>query len=53
MGIEIIFVGVIIGRGSNDDEIGVGVSGGAIEGGGEVELEVAKVALDILIANRR
>ena len=52
-GIEIVLLGVVVGGGGYDHEIGVAVGRRAVECGSEVERLFSKVALDVLVLDGR
>lgn len=51
MGVKVVFDRVIVGWRGNDNEVGRAVCLGAIEGGGEIERFLDKIAFDILVLN--
>ena len=48
-GVKIVLYGVVVGRGGDDHEVGIGISPAAVEGGGEQQRLLGQVALDIVI----
>ena len=53
VGVEEVFDGVVVCRRGDDDEVGIAVGGGAVEGGGEVEVLLGEVFFDILVLDGR
>ena len=53
VGVEEVFDGVVVCRRGDDDEVGIAVGGGAVEGGGEVEVLLGEVFLDIFVLDGR
>lgn len=51
--VEIIADGVVVGWGGYDHEVGVTVSGGSVEGRGEVEVLLGEIFLDVLVLDGR
>jgi len=48
-GVEEVLDGVVVGGGCDDDEIGIAVGRGAVEGGREVQVFLGKIFLDVII----
>ena len=48
-GVKIVLYGVVVGRGGDDHEVGVGIGPAAVEGGGELQRLLGQVALDIVV----
>ena len=52
VGVEEILYRVVVGRCSDDDDVGIAVGRGTVEGGSEVEVLLGEVFFDILILDR-
>ena len=53
MGVEVVFDRVVVGGGGYDDEVGIAVCLGTVEGGGQIEILFCEVFLDVLVLNGR
>ena len=51
-GVKIVLYGVVVGRGGDDHEVGVGIGLTAVEGGGELQRLLGQIALDIVVLDR-
>ena len=48
-GVKIVLYRVVVGRGGDDHEVGVGIGPATVEGGGEQQRLLGQVALDIVV----
>ena len=52
-GVEVVLLGVVVGGGGYDNEIGIAVGRGAVECGREVERLFGQIALDVVVLDGR